>query len=216
MKSETKRRPGRPPKKTEFGREFLLSNALTEFAKNGYEGTSLRTIAGLSHVDVALISHHFGSKLDLWKAVVDDLAVQIRARAPFRDLVSLIDQEDIRSLMRRFLEDFVEFSFEHPYHGMFITHDAVNQNERSDYLMSKLLGPIFREHKPFFEAGMQAGVIPKQEPGLFFLMLINSVSLLATMPHYAASLSDQCANAEAFKEEMKRSVLANFYFHTPN
>ncbi|TYP74087.1 TetR/AcrR family transcriptional regulator [Paenibacillus methanolicus] len=208
---ETKRRPGRPPKQTEFGREFLLNNALIEFSKNGYEGTSLRTIASLSHVDVALISHHFGPKLELWKAVVDYLAGSIKERAPFRQPFSFADQEDAQQTIAGFVEDFVNFSFEHPHHSMFLAHEAVAENERSEYLIGKMLQPTFRELKPFIEGCMQAGAIRQQDPALFFLMLINSASLLATMPHYAFRLSGDLANAEAFKEAMKRSVMANFF-----
>lgn len=214
--AETKRRPGRPPKETEFGREFLLSNALVEFSKNGYDGTSLRTIASLSHVDVALISHHFGSKLDFWKAVVDYLAERVMVRAQFNMRKPAVSREEVEIKIRKFVEDFVNFSFENPYHGMLLTHEAVNQNERSEYLMNKLIQPIYREQEPFFEECMLAGSIRKQDPVLFYLMLVNSVSLLANMPHYAAKLSDKSIQIEAFKEEMKRSVLANFFHLPPN
>ncbi|OZB97600.1 TetR/AcrR family transcriptional regulator [Paenibacillus sp. XY044] len=213
--NEAKRRPGRPPKKTEFGREFLLSNALIEFCKHGYEGTSLRTIANLSQVDVALISHHFGSKLDLWKAVVDDLAGRIRERAPFNRHFSFENEAEIRPVIETFVEDFVNFSFEYPYHGMLITHESVNPNERSEYLMSTMLQPTFQEMKPFIEGCMKVGVIRQQDPVLFFLMLIYSVSLVASTPHYAAQLSDRFAHAEGMKEEMKRTVMSN-YFRLPN
>lgn len=48
--------------------------ALEVFSQHGFSGTNMRQIAAVTGVDVALISHHFGSKLTLWKAVVDDLA----------------------------------------------------------------------------------------------------------------------------------------------
>lgn len=210
--TETPKRRGRPPKQTEFGREFLLTNALTEFAKNGYEGTSLRTIASLSNVDVALIAHHFGSKMELWKAAVDYLASRIRNKAPFNNYPSF-EGKDISHNIQQFIDDLVEFSFEHPYHGMFLTHEAINVNERSKYFMDKLLLPIFQEIKPFIEGCMQAGIIQKQEPVVFFLMLLNSVSLLAIMPHYAAQLSGNEIQTEHFKSEMKKSVVANFFHH---
>nr|WP_281378704.1 TetR/AcrR family transcriptional regulator [Paenibacillus phyllosphaerae] len=188
-----------------------MSNALSEFSRHGYEGTSLRTIASLSHVDVALISHHFGSKLELWKAVVDYLADSIKVRSPFNKPLLFEDQAEARAAIEEFVEDLVQFSFEHPHHSMFLSHEAVGQNERSEYLMNKMLQPTFQALRPFIEGCMKIGAVRQQNGALFFLMLINSVSLLATMPHYAALLSDHLSKEEGFKEEMKRSVLSNFF-----
>src|SRR3974390_1322138 len=47
-------------------REEILGAARRLFAERGYHGTSLRSIAKEVNVDVALISHFFGSKDDLF------------------------------------------------------------------------------------------------------------------------------------------------------
>jgi AcrR family transcriptional regulator len=64
--ARTGRRPG-----TGGTREKILSAARTHFAKVGYEGGTVRGIAGEARVDPALVLHYFGSKHDLFQASVD-------------------------------------------------------------------------------------------------------------------------------------------------
>jgi len=52
-------------------KERLLDVAADLFSKFGYEGTSIRDIASQCNANVAAISYHFGSKHNLYWAVVD-------------------------------------------------------------------------------------------------------------------------------------------------
>jgi AcrR family transcriptional regulator len=65
--SRSGRRPGDP----NVTREEILSAARTTFAESGYEGATLRRIAGRAGVDPSLIVHHFGGKEQLFAAAHD-------------------------------------------------------------------------------------------------------------------------------------------------
>jgi AcrR family transcriptional regulator len=54
-------------------RTRLLQAATDAFAEQGFEGTSLRTIADSADVSFQLIAYYFGSKEELWVATVDYL-----------------------------------------------------------------------------------------------------------------------------------------------
>lgn len=60
------RRPG--PSRT---REAILETARAEFADRGFDAVTLRRIADRAGVDPAMITHHFGSKSGLFRAVLD-------------------------------------------------------------------------------------------------------------------------------------------------
>ena len=57
------------PKRTT--RDKLMDVAEKLFARRGFHGTSVRDITGEAGVDVALVSYHFGSKKQLFAAVLE-------------------------------------------------------------------------------------------------------------------------------------------------
>ncbi|MEJ7770476.1 MAG: TetR family transcriptional regulator [Geodermatophilaceae bacterium] len=59
-------RPGGPDT-----RAAVLAAARTEFATRGYDGATIRGIAGAAGVDPALVHHYFGSKSKLFTAALE-------------------------------------------------------------------------------------------------------------------------------------------------
>lgn len=55
-------------------RAHILSVAEELFADNGFDGTSVRDIAQLANVNLAMISYYFGSKEKLLEALIEDRA----------------------------------------------------------------------------------------------------------------------------------------------
>lgn len=62
-------RTGRRPGESDT-REAILAAAMRAFAQGGYDGASLRSIAGAAGVDPALVHHYFGSKHGLFVAAM--------------------------------------------------------------------------------------------------------------------------------------------------
>lgn len=54
-------------------RRALLEAALLSFGEAGYDGTSIRDVAGRAGRHVSLIAHHFGNKEGLYRAVMLDI-----------------------------------------------------------------------------------------------------------------------------------------------
>jgi AcrR family transcriptional regulator len=61
---------GRRPGKTRT-RERIAATAARQFAERGYDRTTIRSIASEAGVDPALVPHYFGSKQELFVAVVE-------------------------------------------------------------------------------------------------------------------------------------------------
>jgi AcrR family transcriptional regulator len=64
------RRPGRRPGQSS-SRDDILSAARVLFGERGYDKASIRAIAGAAGVDPALVHHFFGTKEDLFAAVME-------------------------------------------------------------------------------------------------------------------------------------------------
>jgi AcrR family transcriptional regulator len=66
----TPRRRGRPRGGESGARERILAAAVDEFGEEGYDGATIRGIAGRAGVDSALVHHYFGTKADLFAEAI--------------------------------------------------------------------------------------------------------------------------------------------------
>ena len=83
-------------KSTAATRDRLIRAAEICFTEHGYDGTSLRQITRLAHVNLAAVNYHFASKRELW------LEVMQRRLAPLNaERVRLIEAARARTLPGR-------------------------------------------------------------------------------------------------------------------
>jgi AcrR family transcriptional regulator len=61
-------------------RARLLEAARALFARNGYEGTSVRAITGRAKANLGAVTYHFGSKEALYHAVIEQFIVPVAER----------------------------------------------------------------------------------------------------------------------------------------
>ncbi|WP_111510879.1 TetR family transcriptional regulator [Mycobacterium kyogaense] len=66
---QDRKRPGRPPGASDT-RDRILAVARDLFARNGFDNTSIRSIASGAGVDGALVHHYFGTKTQLFAAAI--------------------------------------------------------------------------------------------------------------------------------------------------
>ena len=86
-------------------RERVVGVATRLFAENGYGLTSMRDIARAAKIRVASVYHHFRSKADLYREVLD------REQATLRDLMNTVLAEETD--FRRQIERMVNLAFDH-------------------------------------------------------------------------------------------------------
>lgn len=140
---------GRPRRGEGHDRESLLDAALTCFAENGFENTSLRSIAARAGVDVALISYHYGSKLGLWSEVVasvgDDSANRIRAF--LKECEGLENSEKLGQLTMRM----VEMISERPQFAQLMVGEMIAAEDETRNLVveKRLVAPMLALLLPF-------------------------------------------------------------------
>ena len=92
---------------SEWMRERLLDAAEHLIARYGYEGASLRDIGVRVGVSNATVLHHFGSKLELYRAVLDRFAIALRGLV---DSVVADPDEDAPAALVRFLDRFADWT----------------------------------------------------------------------------------------------------------
>src|SRR4051794_16047038 len=153
------RRPGHSG-----SRDAILAAARAAFARDGYAGASLRGIARAADVDVALISHFFGSKAGLFGAVVE------WPFDPDRAVAAMLDGGR-RAVGRRIAEVFVghwrDSTTRSPILALIqasITDPTAAALLR-EFLMNKILLPLLDELRAD-EPALRGGLIASQLQGL--------------------------------------------------
>ncbi|TDD44004.1 TetR/AcrR family transcriptional regulator [Nonomuraea terrae] len=115
-----------PKRDREATRARLLEAARLRFAREGYDATSVRDIAGDAGVDATLIFRYFGSKKRLFDEVTADLPAGL-PDGPEEELVA-------RMLRAVVFHDWTRYGGEHPLVAMLRSsaHDDARQRIRRE------------------------------------------------------------------------------------
>lgn len=205
LKKEARRR-GRRPSSDTSGREVLLTSAMAAFARHGFDGASLRSIAADADVDMALAARLFGSKAELWQAVVDHLAAkQAEHRLQILDMASGKDVDPALALCR-FIELFAEISWEMPEFSAFFMHEAANPGERYEVIIRDLVGPFIEVCLPIVETAIASGATKARNPEIFLQMLLAAISTPMVLP----ALREKGGPGDKLRRDLAREAIAMF------
>ncbi|MEL3971690.1 TetR/AcrR family transcriptional regulator [Rossellomorea oryzaecorticis] len=204
-----KKAPGRPRLNNEVAKGELLRSASKLFSTKGFEETSLREIAMDANVNMALIKYHYGSKLDLWKAVILKLSEEVLEINDF-DLDVVQEPSDMRKLLGELFDRMVDMTFEHREFSLFVMNESIQKGERFDHLFEQLIRPFHEQSYPFILKGIEMGVLADQDPEELIVMLLSSVSYQQAAPHIIGNFTSITQDAKQWKEVIKHSLRANF------
>lgn len=156
---------------------------------------------------MALVARLFGSKAELWQAVVDHLAArQAEHRVQFLRILDCKDSDPANAI-RQFIEIFVAISWEMPEFTAFFIQEATNPGERLDILIEEVIRPFTTLCLPIIEASVSAGVVNARDPALFLQMLFAAISL----PMVSPSLREpDSVEGKSRREAIAREAIAMF------
>lgn len=202
--AKPRQKRGRPRKGAEASSDKLLEAALQSFADNGFDNASLRTIATLADVDVALISYRYGSKFGLWSAVVSSVA---------EETLEIIDGFVSRALnlpteecIPYIAEKIVEMIFSKTNFARLMISELVGgaDHERQTLIAEKLAKPIHSRLLMFVakQQNLEAG--PDDDVALF--ASISMVALLSTTQGFLSTTVGLNRSEKEFKNVLTAMV----------
>jgi AcrR family transcriptional regulator len=152
-------------------RERIVAAAVACFAERGFRAASTREIASRAGTNQGLITYHFRSKDELWKAAADQLFGGLRDQMAERLSVAL-EMPDPRERTRAAIREFVRFAAEHPELFRFMLEAGKNDDERMDWLVDTHLRPAYEANPSF---GLD--VAPELRPHIQYI-LVGAASLI--------------------------------------
>ena len=163
---EQPKKPRRPRRKPAESREQILRAATKEFVTHGFAGARVSRIVKKARSNPRMLYHYFGSKSQLYVAVLEEALAGLRQRELEIDVEHLGPRE---GLLRLF--DFLLGYFEHNRHLVRLL-SAENMLKakymRKSSRIPEMSSPVLSMIERFIARGAQAGQLP---PGLDALRL---------------------------------------------
>ncbi len=198
----------RPQERAIATQQAILEAALLEFARVGYSGASLRQIGESADVNHRLIQHHFGSKLDLWKAVACFGVEKLKARLDQRlqGLEGVSEPETIKLMFREFILQ----SASEPALNKFMLQ-ANDEPERMRWLVETLLEPSRHSYLTALGKAQSLGVFVEGNSQLLWYIFVGAATSIFAFHEEFAQLTETDPFDEELLEEHVATVLALFF-----
>jgi AcrR family transcriptional regulator len=159
----------RDPERT---REEILDVALSEFARNGYAGARVDEIAARTRTTKRMLYYYFGSKEQLYIAVLE------RAYATARDAERQLDVDHLDPVSA--IRTLAEVTFDHhESHQDFISLVAIENIHRAEFIarspaLAELSTPAVAVIARILDRGRATGVFPRQVEAIDVHMMISA------------------------------------------
>ena len=156
----------------------IVVAAIEAFANDGYEGASTRQIATLARENQGLITYHFGTKENLWKAALDSLFGSFRDELNLR--AEVLADADPSTRMRLLIYFLVRYAALHPEQMRLMVQEGKADSPRTKWLVDRHVGPLYEFFSGVVSDAQAAGVIPEAPSVHLFYALIGATSLIFT------------------------------------
>jgi len=162
----------------EATRERILEAAVEAFAEKGFLGASTREIARRAGTNQGLITYHFRSKDELWRAaansIFDGLGRQLTER------LGALDLSDPRERARAAIREYVRFAAAHPELFRLMVDEGKVADDRMNWLVDVHLRPRFEA----ISGGMMeaAGIDESLLPHAFYALAGAASLIFAVAP----------------------------------
>jgi len=155
-------------------RERIVEAASVAFAERGFRGASTRDIASRAGANQGLITYHFRTKDELWRAAADRIFGMLRTSLGAR--LAALETEDPRERAREQIREYVRFAAANPELFRIMIEEGKDGGERMQWLVETHVRPIYDEFVRSADvagAGLEASLVPH-----FHYVLAGAASLI--------------------------------------
>ena len=188
-------------------REALVTAAVAEFARKGFEGARVDEIAAGAGVNKQLVYHYYGSKQGLYLAALESVYVQIREKERRLSLGEL----EPRDAMAQLVGFSFDYLLEHPEFIALLADE--NRNKGAHVLASEKLRKM---HMPFRDMlaltlrnGVEAGVFrPDFDPVNVYISIAGISYFFFSNNHTLSAIFGRKLDSRSAMAARRRHVIA--------
>lgn len=193
----------------------IMQTASRLFAKLGLDKCSTREIAKDSDSNISLISYYFGGKEGLYKEVMREYALGVKADV--QGIVNEIDNEPITK--ERFIKN-ITFMIDHmidshnknPEVSKIFAREKLAGFPHSREIHAEIFYPLITQFFKLFKGGQAQGFIKKDiHPALFFISLSEAIwgfyMLMECETPLVGDCKDLLENSDLLREQFLKIYL---------
>ena len=176
-------------------RDRIVKAALEAFAEKGFLGASTRDIADRADTNQGLITYHFKSKEELWRATVDRIFGMLQKN--MGDQLVSLNTESPRERAREAIRAYVRFAAANPELFRLMVDEGKNSDQRMEWLVDTHLTPRFEALMDFVGEAI-TDVDRKMWPHAYYAMVGAGSLIFAVAP--------ECRRLTGLNAESKSAV----------
>jgi len=166
------------PRKSQETRDRIIRAAVKAFSESGFEGASTRQIAALAGENQGLITYHFSTKENLWKAAIDSVFVPLAA--DLADRAHVLADADIRTRLRLIIIFLVRQAAERPEQMRLMVQEGREDSPRIKWLVERHIEAQYEYACTLFRDAIDDGLMPPAPYIHYFYIIVGAASLFFT------------------------------------
>lgn len=190
-------------------RHKIIEAAIEEFAKNGYEGASTRTIAANAELQHTLVTYHFKGKEGLWRAAISSILIDYTAS--FQARLDGLRGVDDATKLRLMNEEFIRFSAQNLNFHRMMSHVAGAPSRQLDWLINEHLRSTFDTRVALIRSAQKMGRYVDGDPYHLEYLFIGAVSRIFMLAPEVEMIMGRSLHDPAFVDEHVRVCLGLFF-----
>lgn len=160
-----------PQKRGNEVREKILHAAIECFGAFGFEGTSTRAVAERAGISHTLILYHFGSKEELWIAMMENALGAYTAGV--KDILDTGDDQPAAETLKRFIDKFVRLSAAQPQIHRIMTMEGNQETARLQWVIDHYLRDHFTRIRDLIKRGQAEGSVRDCDAARLYYFIIG-------------------------------------------
>ncbi|MET0277571.1 MAG: TetR/AcrR family transcriptional regulator [Pseudorhodoplanes sp.] len=175
-------------------RQSLLQSAIRLLNERGIGNVSLNDVARAAELNPALVTYYFGTKDNLFQAVVEQVIGEWRAEV----LAAMPEKAGPEQTLRSRARATMYFLRRYPSLTKLIIHQMITvKSKESRFFIENFARINFEEHRDTLQRGVEAGLFRPVDPLFFFAHYIAMGDLYATSSPMMERLSGKPVDDEA-------------------
>ena len=189
-------------------KQHIMSHAMQMFADKGFEATSIRDLAKVADVNVAMVNYYFGSKEKLMEAIIEEKAAYMKDRIEELNANKALAEID---KVNTLIEDYVGRITGSPnFHKLLYKELMGSNRENLHDFLTKNFSQNSKNFAKIIEQGIKKKEFKKVDATLTVASIIGSITQVMMSKGMCNLLIDKPADYEPYTDEaFKKRLLTH-------